>query len=284
MQVYPVARHLADKVTAMYERHGAASASPSTRPHDLADIGILARSSTVDARDLLAAIRSEEQRRGVTVPSPLVLPDDLWVSSYCRRVERSGLPASLHEARSALNVANELLGPIMSGQVRDGRWDPTSLTWTAGERGVQPPLSMRMLFRAVQPRQSTSQPRQSDHRWAPQPSAPPIHEARPDTGFSLCTGRPDSVTDDGRANAKLQILQQFSNADFIYYVKQWFSCSYLVRITEPLLVMGIGPFSRAGYVDSDDLHRCRLGERPVSMLAERAVRGRPGRIEGSVDD
>lgn len=186
MQVYPVARHLADKVAAMYERHGAASASPSTRPHDLADIVILARSSTVDARDLLAAIRSEEQRRGVTVPSPLVLPDELWVSSYRRRVERSGLPASLHEARSALGVANELLGPIMSGQVLDGRWDPASLTWTAGERGgVQPPLSMRMLFRAVKPRRSTSQPRQSDHQSAPQPPTPPIHEARPDTGFSL---------------------------------------------------------------------------------------------------
>ncbi len=185
MQVYPVARHLADKVTAMYERHGATSASPSTRPHDLADIVILARSSTVDASELLVAIRSEEQRRGVTVPSPLVLPDESWVSSYRRRVERSGLPASLHEVRAALTVANELLGPVMSGQVLDGRWDPTSLSWTASERGEQPPLSMRTLFRAVQPRPSAPRTWQSDHQSAPQPPAPPIYESRPDTGFSL---------------------------------------------------------------------------------------------------
>lgn len=118
MRIYPVALHLADKVTAIYEVHGSDRATPSTRPHDLADIVVLSRSSPVDAGELIAAIRAEEQRRGVSVPTPLVLPDPAWIDTYPPRVAKSNLPQALHHARTALRAANAFIGPVLSADVQ----------------------------------------------------------------------------------------------------------------------------------------------------------------------
>ena len=183
MRVYPVARHLADKVTAMYERHGASGAAPSTRPHDLADIVILARSSTVDAGELLGAVREQERRRGVVVPCPLTLPTGRWVQTYPGRIERSGLPAPLHDALAALAAANEFLYPVLAGKVHTGRWDPTTQNWkSGGHRGDQ--SSIGELLRAAQPERAVTPPRYGSE--VPEQHSQHLdYGATPDTGTSL---------------------------------------------------------------------------------------------------
>jgi hypothetical protein len=132
VRAYPVAAHLADKVAAMYEMHGASGASPSTRSHDLADIVILSRCAIVDARELRAAVRAQEARRGVAVPSPLELPSALWRRSYPSRLVGAGLPAELSDVDAALAEADRFLGAVLDGRVQSGTWDPQRREWRSG--------------------------------------------------------------------------------------------------------------------------------------------------------
>jgi hypothetical protein len=129
VRTYAVASHLADKIAAMYELHGSSGSAPSTRSHDLADIVILSRCAMVDAEELRAAVREQEQRRGVVVPSPLLLPNARWRSSYPARVATAGLPAELRDADSALAEAQRFIGAVLDGRVRSGTWDPHRRQW-----------------------------------------------------------------------------------------------------------------------------------------------------------
>ncbi|OWM01220.1 hypothetical protein B7435_16785 [Mycolicibacterium peregrinum] len=131
--VYPVAAHLADKVAAMYEIHGDGKVA-SSRPHDLADIVILSRCTAVDAGELRQALDLQQQRRRVSVPQRLVLPDDSWHQAYPPRVKGTPLPAELHTADGALAEANRFLGPVLLGTVDHHRWDPDRQTWLARDR------------------------------------------------------------------------------------------------------------------------------------------------------
>ncbi|WP_188112875.1 nucleotidyl transferase AbiEii/AbiGii toxin family protein [Mycobacterium simiae] len=131
VRTYAVASHVADKVAAMYELHGSSGASPSTRSHDLADIVILSRCARVDAVELRGAVRGQEQRRGLTVPTPLVLPSDQWRRSYPARVAEAGLPAELRDADAALVEADRFVGAVLDGRVEAGVWDPDRRAWMA---------------------------------------------------------------------------------------------------------------------------------------------------------
>lgn len=130
VRAYAVSAHLADKVAAMYELHGSSGVAPSTRSHDLADIVILSRCARVDAEELRAAVRGQERRRGITVPSPLVLPTDQWRRSYPARVAEAGLPAELRDADAALVEADRFVGAVLDGRVQTGTWDPDRRAWT----------------------------------------------------------------------------------------------------------------------------------------------------------
>ncbi|MBY0285674.1 MAG: nucleotidyl transferase AbiEii/AbiGii toxin family protein [Mycobacteriaceae bacterium] len=129
VRTYAVAAHLGDKVAAMYELHGSSGVSPSTRSHDLADIVILSRCARVDAEELRAAVRGQEQRRGVRVPTPLTLPSERWRRSYPSRVAEAGLPAELRDADAALVEADRFVGAVLDGRVQAGVWDPDLRTW-----------------------------------------------------------------------------------------------------------------------------------------------------------
>ena len=129
LRVYPVHRHLADKLAAMYDTYGSDGTSPSTRPHDLADIVILSRSSTVDAPKLLAAVRQQESERNVSIPTPLRLPAPEWATTYPKRVEETSLPVHLHDVHTALDTANRFISPVLNGQVAHGRWAPEHQQW-----------------------------------------------------------------------------------------------------------------------------------------------------------
>lgn len=129
VKVYPSARHAADKVAAMYEKHGA-DGSPSSRAHDLADIVLISRCADVDAANLRTHIDAERRRRNITIPADLPLPSDEWRTSYDRMVTiNSGRPRPLENVDAALTSARKFLGPILDGSVTEGRWDPQEGVW-----------------------------------------------------------------------------------------------------------------------------------------------------------
>lgn len=129
VRTYSVSSHVADKIAAMYELHGSSGESPSTRSHDLADIVILSRCARVDAEELRAAVRGQEQRRGLVVPTPLSLPSEQWRRSYPARVAQAGLPAELRDADAALVEADRFVGAVLDGRVQAGTWDPDRRSW-----------------------------------------------------------------------------------------------------------------------------------------------------------
>lgn len=129
-RAYPVADHIADKVCAMIETHLRKSGeqAASTRYRDLVDLATFARSSEIHGEALSVALRSESQRRGLTLPDQLADPPGAdWPAGYARAVrEAPNLPD--RDLQSALRIVRSMLNPILAGQPV-ARWDPTTLSW-----------------------------------------------------------------------------------------------------------------------------------------------------------
>jgi len=126
-RAYPLVDHIADKVCAMLERHGTGEV-PSTRYKDLVDLVAIVLAASVDARSQAKALRSEAQRRGLTLPTRFAVPDrGLWESGYAAEARRSLLPiaGTLDEA---LAVIGPFLQPLLDGSP-DGTWDPRAARW-----------------------------------------------------------------------------------------------------------------------------------------------------------
>lgn len=127
-RAYPLVDHVADKVAAMFELHGEASA-PSTRYKDLVDIVAIVISASVDARPQLTALRSEAERRGITLPARFSVPDRaLWERGYAAEAGRSLLPVA-HTLDDALATVAPFLDPLLDGGAA-GTWDPEHRRWT----------------------------------------------------------------------------------------------------------------------------------------------------------
>lgn len=130
---YPVASQIADKICAMYERHGTTPPGrASTRYHDLYDVALMARELTVTAADLRAALDTQCQVRRMTLPSHLVLPDDIWTTQYPAKAKNFGSERwGLESLDEALRVAGLLVDPVLSGEIdgSDRSWDCMALLW-----------------------------------------------------------------------------------------------------------------------------------------------------------
>jgi hypothetical protein len=127
-RAYPLIDHVADKVAAMFELHGEAS-RPSTRYKDLVDIVAIVISASVDAGPQLAALRSEAERRGITLPARFSVPDRaLWERGYAAEAGRSLLPVA-HTLDDALATVAPFLDPLLDGSAV-GAWDPEHRRWT----------------------------------------------------------------------------------------------------------------------------------------------------------
>jgi hypothetical protein len=137
-RVYPIADHLADKVCATYEYVDAAR---STRFHDLVDIALIACNLTVRAADLASALESESRRRGIALPQGYLPPDhSMWERGFTRLQRAAGpLGAKWPSYTDAMAVAQALLDPILTGERRDGIWDPAKRQWVDehSQPGVQ---------------------------------------------------------------------------------------------------------------------------------------------------
>jgi len=127
-RAYPLVDHVADKVAAMFELHGEMGA-PSTRYRDLVDLVAIVISASVDAAPQLTALRSEADRRGITLPARFSVPDRaLWEGGYAAEAGRSLLPVA-HTLDDALATVTPLLDPLVDGSAA-GRWDPEHRRWT----------------------------------------------------------------------------------------------------------------------------------------------------------
>jgi Nucleotidyl transferase AbiEii toxin, Type IV TA system len=95
--LYPLAAQIADKICAIYERHGPA-AVPSTRYRDLVDLVLIATSQRLDGDAVAAALADERRRRrALQLPSSFEFPHPRW---------RDGYRAAGHDARLADGLAD----------------------------------------------------------------------------------------------------------------------------------------------------------------------------------
>jgi hypothetical protein len=126
--LYPLPGQIADKVSAMYERHQGGQ-YPSSRYRDLTDLLLIATTWPLDARRVSQALTSEAKRRGLELPVPLHSPGPAWVDGYSRVARTTTLAGALHSLAPALDLANRCIAPLLTGAVTIGSWDPHSWVW-----------------------------------------------------------------------------------------------------------------------------------------------------------
>jgi len=126
-RVYPLIDHIADKVAAILQPYGPALV-PSTRYKDLVDLVAIVLQAKVEAKPQRAALESEADRRGITLPATFSVPDlELWTKGYAAEAERSMLDTGF-TLDDALAVVTPFLDPILDGTA-NGTWDPRNGQW-----------------------------------------------------------------------------------------------------------------------------------------------------------
>ena len=126
-RAYPLVDHIADKVAATFDHYGEMRAV-STRYKDLVDLVAIISGASIDAIEQAAALDSEADRRGFTMPDRFVVPDiALWEPGYRAEAERSQLPVA-RTLEDALAVVRPFIDPLLGGTAT-GRWTPTQARW-----------------------------------------------------------------------------------------------------------------------------------------------------------
>ena len=124
---------IADKICAMFERHGE-QATFSSRARDLADIAMIVAQVDLDGASLQQSLRAEEARRleagtlHERLPAGLRLPDDQradW-SMRWRQATRDA-PVSFADA---LTAAATFLDPLLAGRASGLRWHAATQAWS----------------------------------------------------------------------------------------------------------------------------------------------------------
>jgi hypothetical protein len=126
-RAYPLVDHVADKVAATYEGYGEMRRS-STRYRDLVDLVAIVNGASVSAEAQYLALRSEFDRRGLTVPEHFDVPDPaLWARGYAAEARRSLLDTA-RTLDGALAVVRPFTDPIFDGTPA-GSWERSSRRW-----------------------------------------------------------------------------------------------------------------------------------------------------------
>ncbi|WP_075736110.1 nucleotidyl transferase AbiEii/AbiGii toxin family protein [Corynebacterium phocae] len=125
VHLYPIADHLADKVSATMEVYGTPdNRRSSTRVRDLVDIAHIAATQEIGGRELSFAIESERTVRGLAPFADGLQCPVSWKVTYTTQKHLGRAP---RDFASALKVAKALIDPAIrdevDGQVwRDGGW------------------------------------------------------------------------------------------------------------------------------------------------------------------
>jgi hypothetical protein len=129
-RAYPLVDHIADKVVATFELYGSAR-QPSSRYRDLVDLVAIVRSASIDAERQMRSLRSEAERRGVTLPQIFDAPDrGLWETGYAREAAES-LLADAKTLDEALAIVRPFIVPLLQGRAV-GTWDHKRCEWVDG--------------------------------------------------------------------------------------------------------------------------------------------------------
>ncbi|WP_436493680.1 nucleotidyl transferase AbiEii/AbiGii toxin family protein [Actinokineospora sp. HUAS TT18] len=133
VQLYPIVDHIADKICAMYERHGA-DAIPSSRYHDLVDLLLIVLSETIDGATMHIALHAEAARR-VQRGNDLVLPSEFrvpnvgtWRAGYARDAKDVVGLEHQRTLDEAAGLAASFVTPLLAA-IPPGRWTPDHLRW-----------------------------------------------------------------------------------------------------------------------------------------------------------
>ena len=128
-RAYPLVDHVADKVAAIYQRHGELR-RPSTRYRDLVDLVAIVTKADIPAGPQMSALTAEAGHRGITLPASFGVPDhSLWVPGYAAAAGRSLLRHG-HSLDEALGIVRPFTDPLLRGTAT-GRWDRRRQSWTA---------------------------------------------------------------------------------------------------------------------------------------------------------
>jgi Nucleotidyl transferase AbiEii toxin, Type IV TA system len=130
VRLYPLIDHIADKVCALYERHGEGT---SNRYRDLADILLISQQEKINGTAAHRALHQEaEQRRqrgtDLTLPPSFEAPGADWHDKY---PSAAALVLGLRDCRTlpeAARAAQGFLNPLLDGTAT-GDWDPASAVW-----------------------------------------------------------------------------------------------------------------------------------------------------------
>lgn len=127
-RAYPLVDHITDKIVATFSRYGS-SGGPSTRYKDLVDLVAIARGASVGATAQMAALASEAEDRGLTLPSRFDVPDrEIWARGYAAEARRSLLDTA-GTLEEALEIVAPFIDPLLDGSAA-GRWDPEAAAWS----------------------------------------------------------------------------------------------------------------------------------------------------------
>ncbi len=125
--LYPSVDHIADKICATHARYGRDQLA-SSRVKDLYDLCALRGASDVLAAELFEAIAAESLARELPVPKQTAVPTSMQLrfEALSRKEPHPRVPTLFADAVKAVAA---FLDPVLSGEVRDGAWDPNSLGW-----------------------------------------------------------------------------------------------------------------------------------------------------------
>jgi predicted nucleotidyltransferase component of viral defense system len=127
IRMWPLEDHVADKVAAMYERHGE-RLRPSTRFKDLVDLMLIAHNSTMDGQVTHAALHTEVLRRRsagthLVLPEAFTVPDPSWSTGYRAEAAKAHeLPADLRTLDGATPLADTFITPLLGKEGPPGTW------------------------------------------------------------------------------------------------------------------------------------------------------------------
>ncbi|MFC8247382.1 nucleotidyl transferase AbiEii/AbiGii toxin family protein [Streptomyces chartreusis] len=134
VRLYPVIDHIADKICAMYERHGDDGEFGSNRYRDLADLLLISQQETVHGYAASQALHREADRRRsngtrVALPAFFEAPGPDWHDGY---PQQAALVVGLQGCASyaeAARAAAAFIDPLLASTAL-GTWDPRTATWS----------------------------------------------------------------------------------------------------------------------------------------------------------
>jgi predicted nucleotidyltransferase component of viral defense system len=133
VRLYPVIDHIADKICAMYERHGDNAQFGSNRYRDLADLLLISQQETIPGQAGTQALHREAERRrrsgtSIVLPTAFEAPGSDWHDGYPKQAALViGLQGCATYAAAA-QAAAAFINPMLD-QSAQGNWNPHDATW-----------------------------------------------------------------------------------------------------------------------------------------------------------